>query len=100
MRTKKFKTVAGYLRHMDSQLSYREATAELKHRPYSIADDQREAINNLLRQHGIGLIAAHEKPSDGVVRLQQLTEDGEKKKTLAACLKWLEAPRLVLSPCK
>jgi hypothetical protein len=73
--TKKFKTVSGYLRSMETDLCYQQQMAKLNGRP-AISDDegQRQIINNLLQQLGIGgQIEQAEKPHDAIRRLRQST---------------------------
>jgi hypothetical protein len=94
---KKFKTVAGYLRSMEDQLSYKQAMAELGgQHVMSDEDGERQIINNLLLQFGLAdRIGADEKPRDGVRRLQQVARSDVQIKALAACLKWLNRPHFV-----
>lgn len=91
-RTKKFKTVAGYLRSMENDLYYQQERAKREGRS-AISDDegQRQIINNLLRQIGVAVIEQTESPLAGVKRLRQATNEAQGK-TLDACLKWLTQP--------
>jgi hypothetical protein len=84
-RTKKFKTVAGYLRSNENEKlcgvdpdSDAERTIE------------RQIINHMLPQLGItDTIKLDEKPRDGVERLLQQTTEVRQLKALKDCRKWL-----------
>jgi hypothetical protein len=95
MRHKKFKTVAGYLRSMGDNLSYRQEMAKLRNGvTMSDEEGERQIINNLLPQIGIsGSIEPAEKPPDGIHRLRQTVQEERHIKALNDCLKWLGRDR-------
>ncbi len=92
-RTKKFKTVAGYLRCKGDQLRYKVCGLENQDRDQRWAKvyaGQRDILNNLLPQLGLACIEATEKPDDGIRRLAQMGGTEQQVAALAACQRWLK----------
>ena len=92
-RTKKFKTVAGYLRSAEDRLYSQRAMAELQGQPAIAEEDgKRQIINSMLPQLGLERLQATEAPRDGIKRLQQTAQTDQQKKALDACLGGLGEP--------
>jgi hypothetical protein len=93
MARKKFKTIAGYLRSMETDLWAQQARAKREGRSFlSDEEGQRQILNNLFGQMGIGTIAQDEKPLAAVVRLREGASE-KHLKDLSACMKWLRQPQ-------
>jgi hypothetical protein len=98
MTTKKYKTVAGYLRSCGESLSYRKMPEDRDQHIAAVRAGQRDIINNLLPQIGItGRIEAAEKPSDGVERLLAMGGTAQQVSALEACRRWLKNYVIILS---
>ncbi len=92
-RTKRFKTISGYLRSTEESRILAALVEPGSDRERAI---ERGIINGLLPQVGVAqTIAADETPLDGVDRIRALTTDPAQIKTLDACRKWLNRWRLV-----
>jgi hypothetical protein len=90
-RTKKFKSVAGYLRSMGERIKYSNLPEEEEARWNAVHAGQRTAINNLLPQLGIPeLIGPTEPPREGVERLLKLDGNEEQAAALETCRRWLK----------
>jgi hypothetical protein len=90
-RTKKFKSVAGYLRSHGERIRYSRLPKEEEARRYYVQAGQRIALNNLLLQLGItDLIGLTEPPHEGIERLLKSNGTEEQATALEACRRWLK----------
>lgn len=90
MATRKFKTVAGYLRSWGERLARVEPNSDAERAL------ERQIINNLLPQIGMSeTIVDGEMPRDGIARIRKLTTDPAKCKALDACRKWLGRMKII-----
>jgi hypothetical protein len=90
-RTKRFKTVAGYLRSTGDNAYYAAQEAKRAGRPlHSERDARRRILNALFPQIGIkDQIGPTEKPIDVVTRLRRAPENEKQAKNLDTILQWL-----------
>lgn len=96
--TRKYKTIAGYLRSCEQRILSKLPTADGPERVVAVVRArQREAINQLLPQIGIDdRIGDDEAPSDAIGRMieqPQPRADGlapVRADALAACQRWLK----------
>ena len=97
MRTKKFKTVSGYLRSADNRLQY-DLPKDRDQRIAAVRSGQRDIINNLLPQLGLSTtIDVNEKPSDGIARMLAAGGTEQQVKALKDCQRWLKNYVVVMS---
>jgi hypothetical protein len=89
-RTRKFKSVAGYLRSCGDRLD-RKLPEDKDQRIAAVQAGQRDIINNLLPQIPLTQrIEATEKPMDGIERLLALGGTDQQVAALKACQRWLK----------
>ena len=90
-RTKKFKSVAGYLRSMGDRLRCSGLPKDQEARWAAVQAGQRAAINNLLPQLGITeLISPTEPPHEGIERLLKSGGTEAQATALETCRRWLK----------
>ena len=89
-RTKRFKTVLGYLRHESDSLSFKQEMARLHGQPV-ISDEngEREILHRLLPQVEVtDRIGDDEKLIEGLRRLRANAQTDRARKSLDDCIKW------------
>jgi hypothetical protein len=88
---KKFKTLGGLLRNATDKLYEAQARAEMRGQtiePPAFEKYQRDCINQVLPQIGVGRLDVNEPLVDGIKRLrEQATE--QQQQHLDTCLEWL-----------
>jgi hypothetical protein len=90
-RTKKFKSVAGYLRSMGERIRYSGLPEEKEARWDAVQAKQRLVLNQLLPQLGITeLIGTAEQPDEGIERLIKLGGHEAQAAALETCRRWLK----------
>jgi hypothetical protein len=91
MTTKKFKTVAGYLRSENDRLHYKIPQGASPDERIAAAEKrQRVIINQLLPQLELPKLDDNETPSDGVKRLIAIGGSERQLKALRDCERWLK----------
>lgn len=93
MRTKKFKTVAGYLRSASDEWFAASAHAELRGIKLGITVDdfKRQKLEHLLPQIGIGKPDPMMLLEDGLSQLKVNPDNARHEKTLDTCIKWVRS---------
>jgi hypothetical protein len=98
MASKKFKTVAGYLRSADDELhcgALRNIEGEA--RIAATKTGQRNIINGLLPQLGLPKLSNDEEPREGIKRLIAIGGTEQQVKALKAVERWLKNYIIVIS---
>jgi hypothetical protein len=98
MASKKFKTVAGYLRSENDRLHYGALrNVEGEARVAATKAGQRDIINRLLPQLGLAKLDNDEGPRDGIKRLIAIGGTDQQVKALKAIERWLKNYIIIIS---